>query len=178
LDRLATRCNKGRTVDHPYVGLVLHFVSVFTAMLVAGGQVFAMMVIIPTKRRFSERVSVEVHNAMLGHQTDIYMKPAAIISFITAVALVALQYSQLPVRVLVFSGIGMAGTLGVVFLSRFFNVPANTFMLTWSLDNIPKDYPEIRRKWDLVHTIRTGFGVLAFTGYFLAALTRYLPDFS
>ena len=111
-------------MDYPYVGLGLHFVSVFSAMLVAGGQFFAVMVIIPTKRAFSERVSVEVHNAMLGHQTDIYMKPAAIVSFVASLILVVTQ-SQLPPLALVFSGIGMVGTVGVALLSRFFNVPTN-----------------------------------------------------
>jgi hypothetical protein len=141
-------------------------------MLVAGGQVFAMMVVIPTKRAFSDRVSVEVHNAMLGHQTDYYMKPAAIVSFIAAVALVVIQYGQLTPLAVVFSGIGMLGTVGVALLSRYFNVPTNAMMLTWSLDDIPKNYPEIRRRWDVVHTFRAGCGVLAFTGYFLTVLTR------
>jgi hypothetical protein len=141
-------------------------------MLVAGGQVFAMMVIIPTKRAFSDRVSVEVHNAMLGHQTDIYLKPAAIVSLVAAVVLVAVEYSKLPVSAIVFSGIGMLGTVGVALLSRYFNVPTNAFMLTWSLDDIPKNYPEIRRKWDVVHRFRALCGVVSFTGYFLAVLAR------
>jgi hypothetical protein len=154
---------------------VLCFVNVFAAAIVAGGQVVVLLVIIPTKRRFATRVSVEVHNAMLGHQIDRFMKPAGIVSMATAVAILVLHL----LNVLTLSRasvaaylVGIVGTTGVIIMSRFFNVPTNRMMEQWSLDAIPENYPMIRDRWDLVHTIRDSFGVLALTGYLAAALLR------
>ena len=155
---------------------VLRFINLLAAAVVAGGQICVLLVIIPTKRRFETCVSVMVHNAMLGHQIDYYMKPCGITSGLTAVlilALVGLRYYDLPGVSWVFYGIGMAGTMGVIVCSRFFNVVTNRMMAQWDLENIPDNYPEIRRKWDLVHTIRASCGTLAFTGYTIATLMAH-----
>jgi hypothetical protein len=152
---------------------VLRFINLFAAALVAGGQVCVLLVIIPTKRRFAVRDSVLVHNAMLGHQIDYYMKPSGITSAVTAVIILLLGgliAGVLPRSAVSFYFVGLVGTGGVVILSRFFNVPTNRMMAEWSLDAIPDDYPDVRRRWDLVHTVRAGCGVLAFTGYALATL--------
>ena len=162
--------------------LLLRLVNLMAAATVAGGQVYVYRVIMPTKRRFVTRTSVEVHNAMLGHQTDHYMKPSGIISGFAALAIVALTMlpgvgvpatsdnSSLVVST-AFMCLGMLGTLGVALLSRYFNVPTNAMMLTWSLDNIPDNYPQIRDGWDRVHTFRVTCGVTAFVGYLMGALT-------
>lgn len=154
---------------------VIQFVNLFAAALVAGGQVCVLLVIVPTKRQFPTRMSVEVHNAMLGHQIDYYMKPSGITSLLTAIAIVllglpAVGWISLPAISIVFYCLGMLGTLGVVICSRYFNVKTNAMMAKWELDSIPGNYPEVRRKWDLVHTIRASCGVTAFTGYVLATL--------
>jgi hypothetical protein len=156
---------------------VLRFINLFAAAIVAGGQIYVFMVLIPTKRQFATPVSVQVHNAMLGHQTDRYMKPAGLVSGISALVILVLAwagYYHLATSSIVFTFIGLAGTLGVAITSRYFNVPTNAMMLTWSLDNIPAEYPQIRGRWDLVHTIRMSCGVLAFTAYLLATLAHGL----
>src|SRR5206468_12511206 len=104
-----------------------------------------------------------------------FMKPSGIVSGLSAITLVGLRL----IGTLEFSTastalclLGLAGTAGVVITSRFFNVRTNRVMADWSLDAIPEDYPEIRRRWDLVHTIRASCGVLAFSSYAIAALVR------
>ncbi len=151
----------------------LRFINLFAAALVAGGQICVLLVIIPTKRRFAPRDSVLVHNAMLGHQIDYYMKPSGITSGVTAIAILLLAGligRSLPASSVMFYFMGLAGTAGVVICSRYFNVPTNLMMAQWSLDAIPANYPDIRRRWDLVHTIRASCGALGFTGYLLATL--------
>jgi hypothetical protein len=152
---------------------ILRFINLFAAALVAGGQVCVLLVIMPTKRRFATRDSVLVHNAMLGHQIDYYMKPSGITSGLSAIAILLLGGligRLLPASAIYFYLLGLLGTGGVVILSRFFNVPTNAMMSQWSLDAIPDNYPDVRRRWDLVHTIRACCGVLGFVGYTLAAL--------
>lgn len=156
---------------------MLRFVNLLAAALVAGGQVYVYRVVMPVKRSFDTRTSVQVHNAMLGHQTDHYMKPAGIVSGLTALAIMALGISgmhPLPPISIALTGIGFLGTLGVALLSRYFNVPTNAMMLNWSLENIPENYSDIRARWDLVHTFRVTCGVTAFVFYLLAMLlARY-----
>ncbi|HXG13237.1 MAG TPA: DUF1772 domain-containing protein [Gemmataceae bacterium] len=152
---------------------LLRFVNVFAAAVVGGGQLCVLLVIVPTKRQFSTRTSVEVHNAMLGHQIDYYMKPSGITSGLTAIALIllgAFQAYPLPAVSLVFYGLGLLGTAGVVITSRYFNVPMNRMMLTWDLDKIPENYPELRKRWDTVHTIRASCGLWGFACYLIAVL--------
>lgn len=150
----------------------LHFVNLCAAALVAGGQVYVLQVIVPTKRVFAPRTSVEVHNAMLGHQTDRYMKPSGIVSALTAIAILLLGRGELPVLTTLSMLIGFLGTLGVVVTSRFHNVRTNAMMEKWSLDAIPENYPEVRAGWDRVHTLRATSGVIAFVGYLLGALSH------
>jgi hypothetical protein len=152
---------------------ILRFTNLFAASLVAGGQVCVLLVIMPTKRRFAARDSVLVHNAMLGHQIDYYMKPSGITSALSAIAILflgGLIGRILPSQSVLFYFVGLAGTAGVVLLSRYFNVPTNRLMAEWSLDAIPENYPAVRRRWDTVHTIRASCGALALTGYILATL--------
>ena len=152
---------------------ILRFVNLFAAAIVAGGQVYVFRVIMPVKKRFDDRTAILVHNAMLGHQTDHYMKPAGIISAFAALVIVVLAVAgmvRLPMISIVFMCIGILGTVGVALLSRYVNVPTNAMMANWSLDNIPQNYPEIRARWDFVHTLRVLCGVTAFTFYLLAVL--------
>jgi hypothetical protein len=111
---------------------------------------------------------------MLGHQTDHYMKPAGLVSGLTAaviVLLAAFGVLFLPPLSMAFTILGIFGTLGVALLSRYFNVPTNARMLDWSLNDIPADYPAIRARWDLVHTLRVTCGAAALVFYLLAALS-------
>src|SRR5438445_13753792 len=63
----------------------LHFINIFSAAVVAGGQIYVLLVVIPTKRRFPPELSLQMHNAMLGHLTDRFKKPSGKISAITAI---------------------------------------------------------------------------------------------
>ena len=147
------------------------FVNVFAAALVAGGQTCVLMVIVPVKRRWAARPSVELHIAMLGHQIDRYMKPSGIVSGLTAILILALVPAR-TAAVVTPMVLGMIGTLGVVVTSRYFNVIANRSMLAWNLDALPADYPAFRDRWDRVHFIRTWFGALGLAGYLTGAILR------
>jgi len=149
----------------------LRFVNVLSAAIVAGGQVTVLLVIIPVLGSFDTRLSVQVHRAMLGHQIDRFMKPLGITSLLSAVAIMGfglLEAIQIPAASLALTGIGMAGTIGVIVTSRYFNVRTNRAMEEWSLNDIPQDYGRIRKRWDSVHAVRASSGLLAATAYLLA----------
>lgn len=154
----------------PLFDTLLQFVNLFAAALVAGGQTAVLLVIIPVKRAWPTELSVKLHVAMLGHQIDRYMKPSGIVSILAAAAILVL--GGLPPVSSAFTIVGMVGTVGVIITSRYFNVKTNAMMDTWSLDAIPAEYPRIRDRWDLVHTIRASCGVLAFSCYAIAVILR------
>src|SRR5947207_5625790 len=109
--------------------LLLRFINLCAAAVVAGGQLVVLLVIVPTKKRFATRTSVEVHNAMLGHQIDSFMKPCGITSISAALVILVLNFfpeSRQPVISIVFLVIGMLGTVGVIFTSRYHNVVTNS----------------------------------------------------
>lgn len=149
--------------------LALHFVNIFAAALVGAGQFYVLMVIVPVKRALPSRLSVQTHVAMLGHQTDRYMKPSGIVSGLTGLALLVVmpRHTLATIAPLV---VGLAGTLGVVITSRYFNVRTNLKMEGWSLDALPENYPEVRDTWDRVHGIRTACGLVALAGYLVSGL--------
>ena len=72
--------------------LLLRFINLCAAAVVAGGQLVVLLVIVPTKKRFATRTSVEVHNAMLGHQIDSFMKPCGITSISAALVILVLNF--------------------------------------------------------------------------------------
>ena len=110
--------------------LVLHFITIFTSALVAGGQFFVLMVIVPVKRAFEARMSVQIHSAVLGHRTDRYMKPLGITSGVSGGLLLALPPEHR--ANIIFLIVGLLGVLGVVISSRYFNVASNREMAGWS----------------------------------------------
>jgi Domain of unknown function (DUF1772) len=149
----------------------LHFVNVFAAAIVGGGQFVILMVIVPVKRVLPPRLAVQIHLAMLGHQIDRFMKPCALTSAIFAIALLFLSPQLKPSTVAPLV-IGLLGTAGVVITSRYFNVRTNREMEGWSLDALPADYEKRRNQWDRVHAIRTSCGLTAFAAYLVSALIK------
>jgi len=120
-------------------------------------------------------MSVQVHNAMLGQQIDRFLKPTGIATLITALVIVALgllDAVRISAASIVLTCLGIAGTVGIVVTSRYFNVRTNRAMAEWSLSEIPADYGRIRRRWDSVHRVRTSAGLLALTAYLLAGYIR------
>src|ERR1043165_3510331 len=109
----------------------LRFVNVLSAALAAGGQLTILLVIVPVLGAFETRLSVQVHVAMLGHQTDRFMKPlgiAALLSALVIVALGLLEAIRIPAASLALTCLGIAGTIGTIVTSRFFNVRTNRMM--------------------------------------------------
>ena len=153
---------------------VLRLINLIAAAIVMGGQTYVFRAVMPVKRRLDTRKSVELHNALLGHPSDHYLKPSGLVSLLSALAIVILSlsgYHPLPLHSVLFMCLGMLGTFVIAVLSRYFNVPTNADMLTWDLDNIPANYPQVRARWDLVHTGRVTCGTTAFVSYLIGALT-------
>src|SRR5690242_18649168 len=113
----------------------LHFINIFAAAVVAGGQIYVLLVVIPTKRRFPPDLSLQMHNAMLGHLTDRFKKPCGITSAITGIIILLLNQDLTPLSI-AFMAVGLAGTLGVIICSRYFNVRTNQMLEKYSPESV------------------------------------------
>ena len=157
----------------PPLEVLMRFINVFSAAMVAGGQLTVLWVIIPVKRELDLSLSVRIHQAMLGHQIDRFMRPFGILSILSALFILALglfrllQISGLSLGV---ESLGILGTIGVILTSRYGNVRTNRVIEGWSLAGIPKEYPQMRNRWDAIHAVRTLCGVVALSSYLFAGL--------
>src|SRR5438105_8211388 len=153
--------------------LCIRFLNLLSGAIVGGGQLTVLWVIVPVKRELDVSLSVRIHRAMLGDQIDRFMQPFGILSILSGLLLLLLAASRLlPISRTSFAieSVGVLGTVGVILTSRYGNVPTNRFIGTWSLADIPKDYPQIRTRWDRIHGVRTLCGVVALSCYVLSTL--------
>ena len=100
------------------------------------------------------------------------MKPSGITSGLTAILSFCYRDSLVEpaASTVAFYCMGLGAQPAWLFCRGTSTCGPIAMMAKWSLDAIPDNYPEIRRRWDLVHTIRASCGVLGLTGYLLAAL--------
>jgi hypothetical protein len=122
------------------------------------------------QHKMSLATSVEVHQKF-DILPDRYIRPCTAISGITAILILALS-RDLTSTSSVFLWVGLAGTLGVILISELVNVRINRVIHGWSLDQVPTDYPKLRRRWETFHVVRTLCGLLAFSHYIVAVLVR------
>lgn len=64
----------------------------------------------------------------------------------------------------IFIVLSMAAAFLIVsgLVTRFGNQPINSIVMTWSKDNVPDNWTELRDKWWALHIIRTLAALLAF----------------
>ncbi len=150
---------------------MLDFISIFSAAIAAGGQVFVFMVILPLRRRWSPGKSVQLHREMLIELPDRYLRPLSIVSGIAAIITLLLQPNFKKLST-IFTLAGLASTVAVFITAKLVNFPINDMLLNLPDEAVPSNYPQIQERWNKGHTIRTASGVLALINYTLAALTR------
>ena len=95
--------------------------------------------------------------------------PAVFLSMLAAI-LILIVADDLPDTSVVFSIIGIAGSLGVAATSLGVNMRINRLMSAWSPDAPPPEYPAVQQRWNRFHSIRTASGVLAFVCYIVAVV--------
>jgi uncharacterized membrane protein len=146
------------------------FINLFCAAISAGGLVMVFMVIAPILRKWPDNMSVPLHQAV-DRLPDNYMRPSTAISGVAAITLLILN-PDFQKAATIFTLVGLLGTLGIAFTSEFFNIPVNRIVRTWTVDTVPADYPQLRRRWDRYNATRTISSVVALICYIIAALSR------
>ena len=143
--------------------------GMLAAGIAAGGQILVLLVILPVMRRWPVSLSVKTHQAMLDKLPDRYLPLCTVTSLAAAIALLGL-HDHLPATSAGLIIVGSLGTLGVLVISVASTRPASKVIAGCSPERVPEDYPQMRDRWDRMHTLRTLLGTAALVCYLTAGL--------
>jgi uncharacterized membrane protein len=147
---------------------VFMFLLLFAAALGAGGLVAVELALRPAMLAMPDRESVRLHQ-VFDRFIHRYMPVTTIASEIcTIVLLIIGDLDDLETVLLIVAGVCMANT---IIVSQFFNVPINRIVLSWSLDAIPDEYPQLLARWGRFNIARTFTAVVAFLCFAAAVIS-------
>jgi hypothetical protein len=119
--------------------LVLLFVNLFAAALLAGGTTMVALNIAPEKDKMPPLMLMQTHHAMFDLKKDSYMKPVGILAGVSAVLILILLGvgSQLTPAEGVVYGLGLVGFAVIVVTANRFLLPFHARVLTWKAESPP-----------------------------------------
>jgi uncharacterized membrane protein len=145
----------------------LRVVNVFLVGLLAGVLVGVLMV-----ETALLDVPASVYTAVQKPKHAIF-EPIALVYALTVVfgiTILAMSRGQFRTTAFAFTAAGMLCLIASIVTTLLVNVPINAeIMNTWSVESPPADWAQVRDRWNLFHTIRTGLNVVAFLFLLLAA---------
>lgn len=146
---------------------ILSFLNVYASALFVGSTAWILVVEIPAMRHMSTVDSVRTHKVQLHEYPDKFFPILQPFVNLTAAGVLIANHDPSSAA-FVLESIGLVLSLAVTAVTLLINVPINKLVAKLSLDQIPPNYPELRRRWDRVHAVRTLLGAIAF-GCFLGA---------
>lgn len=151
---------------------VLRTAAIVGSGIGAGAQVFVRMTLIPARREWTPSMAAQVHQDAMTHRPESYLKPAAVTTSLSAIALVLMTPSG---RARAFTIAGLAASVANGVISAKWEWPINREINSWSTDAVPAHYPELRDTWDQKHGWRTVASILAFVLLLLSAFADESP---
>lgn len=142
-----------------------------SSAVVAGGQVFCLLAVLPALPEFSGEMSVRVHQRAMTFRPHRYLKVAgalAIVASAAALVLILVEDDSWASRTLVAIGLATAVTSGLISTREW---PINEEINSWEgREPDLARYATLRRKWDVQHKARTVLSVIALVSFSLAIL--------
>jgi uncharacterized membrane protein len=146
---------------------VLRFINVLCSGVAAGILIVVAIAVMPTLMTFPPTIVVRF-KAKFDPAVDRINPPFILFSMITGVLL--LFIGDPTSTQVIFTIIGIVGSIGVAATSMGVNMRINRTMATWDAENLPAEFQPLITRWIGVHRIRTASGTLAFICYVVAAL--------
>jgi hypothetical protein len=149
---------------------VAAFATVVAAGVVAGGQLFCLVALLPALAGWSGEMSAHVHRDAMTDRPHHFLRVVAMIMLLSSLALLVLLIvdddSWLAIALL---AVGFAAALASGGISSR-EWPINEEIKSWG--DAPKldRYRELRRTWDVRHVRRTWLSTLALAAFVAAAL--------
>jgi uncharacterized membrane protein len=146
---------------------VLRFINLLCSGVAAGILIVVMIAVMPTIMSFPPSTVVRFKSTF-DPAVDRINPPFVLLSMLTGVAL--LFVGDPTSTQVIFTIIGIVGSIGVAATSLGVNMRINRTMATWNADAPPPEFQPLITRWIGVHRIRTLSGTLAFVCYLIAAL--------
>jgi hypothetical protein len=146
------------------------FIALTTGALVAGGQLFCRLAVIPAFTDWTPDFGVSVHQHALTERPHRYLRVVSAVSIFSAAATVALEHSADAPVLLTAAGL-VLGIGNGVFSQREWpiNDEINEFGDSRTEEQVTR-YKELRKKWDEQHTVRTVMSMTALACFAAAAV--------
>jgi uncharacterized membrane protein len=149
--------------------LILRCVNIFCAGLLAGGQVFPLLTIVPAIRALPPEQAIQAHQDLLEDRPDRYLRAIGVVAAVAGALLLLVRVRPMS-QPWLFTAAGLAGSLAVFAVGALVEVPISHSLRAWPEDAAPEQYVQMRRYWAWGHTVRTACGLLAFFCYLAAVL--------
>lgn len=150
---------------------ILQFVIVVTAAILAGGQIFCLLALLPAMRYdgWDLGFSVKVHQDAMTLRPHRYLRITGLFPIVCSVAVLAIEGSLELEMVLIIVGLVLSVFSGLVSSREW---PINEEINSWRTNPGPaaERYPALRHKWDVQHLIRTIASTLALLVFTVAAI--------
>lgn len=149
---------------------VIGFGVIVAASVVAGGQLFCLVAILPAMPGWAPEMSAIVHRDAMTDRPHRYLRVFAAITVVTAATLLVLMIvdgdSSLAIA---FVAVGLGAALVSSGISSR-EWPINEEIKSWG--DAPKvdRYAELRRLWDVRHVRRTWLSTFALAAFVVAIL--------
>ena len=153
----------------PVILTIARFVNLFLVALLAGLLVGVFIV-----ERALLEVGPSVYTAVQKPKHEVFEPIMPV--FNTLVIVSGLLVALLLIRdrktwEFGLTAIGVVCTIALTTTTLLVNVPSNSEIInTWSVDNSPADWAQVRDRWNLFHAIRTVLAVVALFCLLLAAM--------
>lgn len=148
------------------------FITIATAAVVAGGQIFCRLAVIPAFGDWSPQFGVSVHQHALTERPHRYLRAVSALSFFAAIATIVIGVvDDSRGGAVVLAAIGLALAIFSAAYSQKewpINDEINAMGDSPTQEDVSR-YAELRRQWDDQHTIRTIATVISLLSFVAAA---------
>lgn len=146
------------------------YIALVTGALVAGGQLFCLLAVIPAFGDWSDEMGVHVHQNALSERPHRYLRVLSPIAVFGAVAAVAIERSTEAAVVLTAIGLILSIFNGIYSQREWpINHEIDSYGSSPSAEQVEK-YKGLRKTWDSQHVVRTVATIAALLCFAAAAV--------
>lgn len=149
---------------------VVGFGVIIAAAVVAGGQLFCLVALLPALAGWSPEMSAIVHRDAMTDRPHRFLRIFAVIMLATGATLLVLMIVDGDSRLAIaFASVGLgAGLVSSGISSREW--PINEEIKSWGDTPKVDRYAELRQLWDMRHVRRTWLSTFALAAFVIAIL--------
>jgi hypothetical protein len=149
---------------------VLRSVNLVAIAIVAGGQLFCLLAVLPAMHGWTGEMSAKVHQDALTHRPHRYLRAVSAVAGLSAIALLVLilvEDETAATRVLTALALVVTLISGAISSREW---PINEEINSWGDQPKLERYAVLRRTWDYRHVLRTWLSMLALILFVVAAV--------